>query len=182
AEAAGGGRNPGRAARGHAASLSQRAEHDRERQEFDHSLSVPDRTRRAVRVSRRGRPIVALAGGRAAAYGIGRAWRGVSRSGMLRLICAAAALAALAAGAPPALAEAPDIRPGEWEMTVESGPDGGPDSKPEITTDRTCITPEQVREADFARHFSQMEGLEQHGLRCVKQDETATAQAYRGSM
>ena len=100
---------------------------------------------------------------------------------MQRLICAAAALAALATGAPPAQAEAPDIRPGEWEMTVESGPDGG-DGNPEITTDRTCITPEQVREADFARHFSQMEGLEQHGLRCVKQDETATAKAYKGAM
>lgn len=95
---------------------------------------------------------------------------------------AALVLAALVAAAAPARAEAPDIKPGEWEMTVESGGDGGPGNQPETSTDKTCITPDQVRDADFAAHFSQMEGLEQQGLRCTKKDETASAAAYKGAV
>jgi hypothetical protein len=95
---------------------------------------------------------------------------------------AALALAALLAAAQPARAEPPDLKPGEWEMTVESGGDGGPGAKPEISTDKTCITPDQVREADFAAHFTQMEGLEQQGLRCAKKDDVANAGAYKGSV
>jgi hypothetical protein len=95
---------------------------------------------------------------------------------------AAVALAVLLAAALPARAEPPNIKPGEWEMTVESGGDGGPGAKPEISVDKTCITPDQVREADFAAHFTQMEGLEQQGLRCTKKDETATAAAYKGAV
>jgi hypothetical protein len=95
---------------------------------------------------------------------------------------AAMVVAALLAGALPARADPPNITPGEWEMTVESGGDGGPDAKPEVSTDKTCITPDQVREADFAAHFTQMEGLEQQGVRCTKKDDTATAAAYRGAV
>lgn len=99
-----------------------------------------------------------------------------------RAASAAVVLAALSAGALPARAEPPNIKPGEWEMTVESGGDGGPGAKPEVSTDKTCITPDQVREADFAAHFTQMEGMEQQGLRCAKKDDTATSAAYKGSV
>jgi hypothetical protein len=99
-----------------------------------------------------------------------------------RAVPLALALAALVAGVSVARAEPPNIKPGEWEMTVESGGDGGPGSKPEVSTDKTCITPDQVQEADFAQHFSQMEGLEQQGLRCTKKDDTATAAAYKGAV
>jgi Protein of unknown function (DUF3617) len=91
-------------------------------------------------------------------------------------------LAAFVAAAAPALAETPNIKPGEWEMTVESAGEGGPNAKPEIATDKTCITPEQVRDADFAAHFSQMEGSDQQGLHCAKKDEAATAAIYKGAV
>jgi len=104
------------------------------------------------------------------------------RAAPAALALAALALPVLVAAAQPARAEPPNIKPGEWEMTVESGGDGAPGAKPEISTDKTCITPDQVREADFAAHFTQMEGLEQQGLRCTKKDETATSAAYKGAV
>ena len=91
-------------------------------------------------------------------------------------------LALLALAAAPALAESPDIKPGEWEMTVESSGDSAPGQKPETTVDKTCITPDQVRDADFAAHFAQMEGLDQNGLRCTKRDDTMSAAAYKGAV
>ena len=98
---------------------------------------------------------------------------------LFRAIPIALGLIALAISA---RAEPPNIKPGEWEMTVESGGEGAPGAKPEVNTDRTCITPDQVQEADFAQHFSQMEGLDQQGLRCTKKDETASAAAYKGAV
>ncbi|MGE5147067.1 MAG: DUF3617 domain-containing protein [Candidatus Eiseniibacteriota bacterium] len=98
---------------------------------------------------------------------------------LFRAVPIALALVALAMSA---RAEPPNIKPGEWEMTVESGGDGTPGAKPEVNTDKTCITPDQVKEADFAQHFSQMEGMDQQGLRCAKKDDTTSAAAYKGAV